>query len=109
VTYHYPTWTALKDTVEDPGGDLRAVEAQEAEVKVETDRPLTAGRFGARRRVPVRSARRCGAGSMAKDGVYHIATPERGDMVRLSNDYFIEVQRQLHPACASCDRVVMPR
>jgi hypothetical protein len=25
VTYHYPSWTGMKDAVEDPGGDLRAV------------------------------------------------------------------------------------
>lgn len=104
VTYHYPAWTGLKETVEDPGGDLRAVEGTEAEVKVETDRPLTAGalllddgsRFDLRNgvaRVP-----------MQKDGVYHIATPERGDMVRLSNDYFIEVQKATPPSV----RIVRP-
>src|ERR1039458_3030686 len=26
VTYHFPGWTGMKDKVEDPGGDLRAVE-----------------------------------------------------------------------------------
>jgi len=26
VTYHYPAWSGMKDFVEDPGGDLRAVE-----------------------------------------------------------------------------------
>jgi hypothetical protein len=104
VTYHYPAWTGLKDTVEDPGGDLRAVEGTEAEVKVETNRPLAAGalllddgsRFDLRggvTRVP-----------MQKDGVYHIATPERGDMVRLSNDYFIEVQKATPPSV----RIVRP-
>jgi hypothetical protein len=104
VTYHYPSWTGLKDTVEDPGGDLRAVEGTEAEVRVETDRPLTAGaillddgsRFDLRAgvaRVP-----------MQKDGVYHVATPERGDMVRLSNDYFIEVQKATPPSV----RIVRP-
>jgi len=25
VTYHFPSWLGLKDAVEDPGGDLRAV------------------------------------------------------------------------------------
>ncbi|HXI42805.1 MAG TPA: hypothetical protein VNH83_22675 [Bryobacteraceae bacterium] len=104
VTYHYPAWTGLKETVEDPGGDLRAVEGTEAEVRVDTDRPLAAGalllddgsRFDLRdgvARVP-----------MQKDGVYHIATPERGDMVRLSNDYFIEVQKATPPSV----RIVRP-
>ena len=104
VTYHYPAWTGLRDIVEDPGGDLRAVEGTEAEVRVETDRPLPAGvlliddgsKFELRdgvARVP-----------MQKDGIYHIATTERGDVVRLSNDYFIEVQKAVPPAV----RIVRP-
>src|SRR5690349_527158 len=43
VTYHYPAWSGMKDTVEDPGGDLRAVEGTEAEVAIQTDRPLSKG------------------------------------------------------------------
>jgi hypothetical protein len=97
VTYHYPSWTDLKDAVEDPGGDLRAVEGTEADVKVITDRPLATGALllddGSKidlhdgvARVPIQ-----------KDGVYHIASAEHGDMVRLSNDYFIEVQKAMPP------------
>src|SRR5438094_3404576 len=104
VTYHYPAWTGLKDTVEDPGGDLRAVEGTEAEVKVETDQPLTSGAIllddGSRFHLRAGVARV----PMQKDGVYHIATPERGDMVRLSNDYFIEVQKATPPSV----RIVRP-
>ena len=43
VTYRYPAWTGMGAEVEDPGGDLRAVEGTEAEVAVETDRPLGRG------------------------------------------------------------------
>ena len=43
VTYHFPAWTGMKDAVEDPGGDLRAVEGTTAEVAITTDRPLTTG------------------------------------------------------------------
>ena len=43
VVYHYPGWTGMKDAVEDPGGDLRAVEGTVAELHVETDRPLKDG------------------------------------------------------------------
>src|SRR5215470_5754210 len=43
VTYHFPSWLGLKDEVEDPGGDLRAVEGTTAEVAVQTDRPLNSG------------------------------------------------------------------
>ena len=45
VTYHFPGWTNLGTAVEDPGGDLRAVEGTEAEVAVETDRPLLNGQL----------------------------------------------------------------
>src|ERR1700730_17461502 len=43
VTYHYPTWSGMKDAVEDPGGDLRAVEGTTAELTIQTDRPLPNG------------------------------------------------------------------
>ena len=33
----------MKDAVEDPGGDLRAVQGTTAEVAVQTDRPLANG------------------------------------------------------------------
>ncbi|MGB7720860.1 MAG: hypothetical protein WBL65_13225, partial [Bryobacteraceae bacterium] len=36
VTYRYPAWTGMKDRVEDPGGDLRAVEGTTAEVAIQT-------------------------------------------------------------------------
>src|ERR1039457_6757694 len=43
VTYHYPAWLGLKDEVEDPGGDLRAVEGTRADVAITTDKPLASG------------------------------------------------------------------
>ena len=43
VTYHYPSWTGLKDASEDSGGDLRALEGTRADLEVVTDRPLTDG------------------------------------------------------------------
>ena len=43
VTYHFPSWTGMKDEVEDPGGDLRAVEGTVADVAIRTDRPLATG------------------------------------------------------------------
>ena len=56
VTYHYPSWTGMKDAVEDPGGDLRAVEGTEAEVAIQTDRPLNKGvlMLGDDQQVPAR-------------------------------------------------------
>ena len=105
VTYHYPEWTGMKDAVEDPGGDLRAVEGTVAEVVIRTDRPLANGtlllddgskiglRDGALRvrqclvaRVPIQ-----------RDGMYHVAAVESGEDVRLSEDYFIEAQKDNPP------------
>ncbi|MDE3168199.1 MAG: hypothetical protein KGN36_20520, partial [Acidobacteriota bacterium] len=43
TTYHFPPWLGIKDAVEDPGGDLRAVEGTKADVEVVTDRPLSSG------------------------------------------------------------------
>src|ERR1035438_5593464 len=43
VTYHYPSWTGMKDMVENPGGDLRAVEGTSADVTIQTDKPLASG------------------------------------------------------------------
>jgi len=93
VTYHYPSWTDLKETVEDPGGDLRAVEGTEAEIKVITDRPLSSGSVLLDDGTKIDLHDGVAHVPMQKDGAYHIATAEHGDMVRLSNDYFIEVQK----------------
>ena len=102
VTYHYPSWLGLKDEVEDPGGDLRAVEGTKADVAITTDKPLANGVLmlddGSKltlhngpdgllmATVPI-----------LKDGQFHIAALEGGDDVRLSEDYFIEAQRDKAP------------
>jgi len=97
VTYHYPAWTDLKEAVEDPGGDLRAVEGTEAEIKVITDRPLTGGSLLLDDGTKIDLHDGVARVPMQKDGSYHVATAERSDMVRLSNDYFIEVQKAMPP------------
>ncbi|HWQ53128.1 MAG TPA: hypothetical protein VN442_05550, partial [Bryobacteraceae bacterium] len=97
VTYRYPAWTGMKPAVEDPGGDLRAVEGTTAEVAVETDRPLTGGALvlddGSK--IPLRDG--IAAVPIQKDGMYHVASSEQGEDVRLSEDYFIEAQRDSQP------------
>src|SRR5260370_31653226 len=86
VTYHYPAWTGLKETVEDPGGDLPAVEGTEPEVKVETDRPLAPGALllhaGSRFDLPNGGA----PGPTQQDAVYHNAHPQRPQTVPLRTD-----------------------
>ena len=101
VTYHYPKWSGMKDTTEDPGGDLRAVEGTEAEVSVETDRPLTKGVLvlGEDDQIALE-----GSGNtltarlpILKDGMYHVAALESGEAVRLSEDFFIEARKDEPP------------
>ena len=43
VTYRYPSWTGLCRTVDEHGGDLRAVEGTDANLEILTDRPLRDG------------------------------------------------------------------
>jgi hypothetical protein len=109
VTYRYPSWTGLGEAVEDPGGDLRAVEGTEAEVAVETDRPLPNGQLVLEDGSQVALAG--GAGnwraarlSIQKDGAYHVAALEQGESVRLTDDYFIEVRKDSAPSV----RIVRP-
>jgi hypothetical protein len=102
VTYHFPGWTGMKDQVEDPGGDLRAVEGTDADVAVETDRPLMNGAllFDDGTKVLLRSGEnglRIASVPIRKDGMYHIAAVEQGEDVRLSPDYFIEAQKDEPP------------
>ncbi|HLH17307.1 MAG TPA: hypothetical protein VKX45_08805 [Bryobacteraceae bacterium] len=102
VTYHFPAWSGMKDAVEDPGGDLRAVEGTDAEVAVQTDRPLASGALllDDGTKIPLRS----GPGGLLvasvpirKDGLYHVAAIENGEDVRLTEDYFIEAQKDQPP------------
>src|SRR3989304_3178914 len=43
VTYHFPAWTGLPNAVEEPGGDLRAVQGTAADLEITMDRPLRDG------------------------------------------------------------------
>jgi len=102
VTYHFPAWTGTKDKVEDPGGDLRAVEGTDAELEIETDRPLPNGAllFDDGTKLMLRSGNngtRAASVPIRKDGMYHIASVEQGEDVRLSPDYFIEAQKDEPP------------
>jgi hypothetical protein len=107
VTYHYPAWSGLKDSVEDPGGDLRAVEGTEAEVAILTDRPLNKGvlMLGDDRQIELKPKEgKPGEGNwvtarvtLDKDGLYHIAAIDRGENVRLSEDFFIEARKDSPP------------
>jgi hypothetical protein len=103
VTYHYPEWTRLQNVIEDRGGDLRAVEGTEADLEIETDRPMRDGVLVVNDEQQIRLSG--GEGNiykgtvrMEKDGVYHIAALDQGQPVRLSNDFFIEARKADPPA-----------
>lgn len=103
VRYHFPPALGMPDAVEDPGGDLRAVEGTEAELSIETDRPLSNGAIvldsGAR--IPLTAA---GGNAFTarvpilKDGSYSVGAIDAGENVRLSDDYFIEARRDAPPS-----------
>ncbi len=101
VTYHYPAWSGLKDTIKDPGGDLRAVEGTRAELSIETDRPLKDGMLvlddNTRIRLNGEGTALTAEVPIQKDGMYHFAAIDHDQNVRLSEDYFIEARKDNPP------------
>src|SRR3984957_4493592 len=98
VTYHYPSWTGLKDLMEERGGDLRALEGTRADLEVITDRPLKDGLLVLDKGQQVRLSggdnnRYQGAIEVDHDGAYHGAGLDQGQAVRLSEDFFIEARK----------------
>jgi hypothetical protein len=101
VTYRFPAWTGLPSAVENPGGDLRAVQGTAADLEITMDRPLRDGLLALDDEKQLKLA----AGEqgnvykatvqLEKDGLYHVAALDQGQQVRLSGDYFIEA-RQAH-------------
>jgi hypothetical protein len=102
VTYHYPSWTGLKDLIEERGGDLRALEGTRADLEVVTDRPLRDGLLVLDKGQQVRLSggennRYSGAIQVEHDGAYHVAGLDQGQAVRLSEDFFIEARKAGSP------------
>jgi len=77
VTYHYPAWAEMKDFVENPGGDLNAVEGTNAEVLIQTDRPLANGAIllddGTKLTLRQSGNDLVASVPIQKDGLYHVA------------------------------------
>jgi hypothetical protein len=102
VIYRFPSWTGLHSTVDEHGGDLRAVEGTVADLEVLTDRPLRNGVLVLDDGQQIQLAggqgnRYAGSLSMAKDGAYHVAAIDQGQPVRLSEDFFIEADKANPP------------
>jgi hypothetical protein len=102
VTYHYPKALGLADVVENPGGDLRAVEGTVAEVDVKTTGPLAQGLLvlDDGTRIPLAGGAEGwlqASVPIKKDGAYYVAALDEGELVRLSEDYFIEAKKDAAP------------
>ncbi len=98
VSYTFPSWTGLAAMTEDPGGDLRAVEGTVAKLEIRTDKALSNAQIvfedgkasnlgGSSNNVSTATV------PIEKDGSYHIAVMDHGELVRLTDDYFIEARK----------------
>jgi hypothetical protein len=104
VALHYPSALGLRDVVNDPGGDVRAVQGTDARVFVLTDRPLQHGFLVENdgTKLPLNPDSSPGNWLSAqmrveKDGSYHVAVLDEGELIRLSDDYFIEARKDEPP------------
>ncbi len=106
VRLHYPAWTKLADTIDEHGGDLRAVAGTEALLDVSTDRPLRKGVLvlddGREIQLTAEPHGRVYHGSVKidRDGAYHVAARDGGRTLRISEDYFIEAAEVKPPEVA---------
>ena len=95
LTYHYPEWTGLEKLVEEDFGDIRAVAGTEVEVEVTVDKPLANGvlRVNDQDSVAMSPEDLTAAGRIKvdKEGQYFIAALYEGEVVRLTDDYFISL------------------
>lgn len=97
-----PAWLGASLNAETKGGDIRAVEGSEAEVRVETDRPLEGGVLVMDDGKRVKLERGDGNWSIARlkverEGAYFVAAESEGEVVRISEDYFIEAREEKAP------------
>lgn len=103
VALHFPPALHLRDTVTDPGGDIRAVQGSQADISVLTDKRLDHGFLTLENGTKIELARADGNWLTAhipinRDGSYHVATLDNGEAVRLSGDYFIEAKKDELPS-----------
>ncbi len=103
VALHFPAELHLKDAVQDPGGDIRAVEGTDADISVLTDRPLDHGVLmfedGSKLALTRGEGNWLSAKmSIHKDGSYHVAALDSNEDIRISDDYFIESGKDEPPS-----------
>ena len=98
VTYTYPKSLGIPSMTEENGGDLRALIGTEALVEVEFDKPMAKGllTMDNEKQVPLTPTTGNWATAklaIEKDGVYNVSALEPSEVVRLSDDYFIEARK----------------
>jgi hypothetical protein len=103
VALRFPAELRLKDVVQDPGGDIRAVEGTQAQISVLTDKPLDRGLliFEDGSRVPLTKSEGNWLSAQMpihKDGSYHVAALDNNETIRISDDYFIESGKDEPPS-----------
>jgi hypothetical protein len=103
VSLHFPAELRLKDVMQDPGGDIRAVEGTQAAISVLTDKPLDRGLLifedGSRVALTKGDGNWLSAKMpIHKDGSYHVAALDNGEAIRISDDYFIESGKDEPPS-----------
>ena len=101
LTYHYPSWTGLATNTEEPGGDIRAVAGTTVDLEIETDRPLANGvlRVDNETNLGLRAEANRSRGQLTiqKDSRYFVAALYNGELVRLSDDFFVEATPDREP------------
>jgi hypothetical protein len=102
VAIHFPPAIGLPDSVDDPGGDIRAVQGSNAEIKILTDKPLQNGVLvmedGAR--IPLTADKDnwvTATVPVKADGSYHVAALDQNEPVRLTDNYIIEARKDEAP------------
>jgi len=103
VALHFPPSLGLKDVIQDPGGDVRAVEGSQADISILTDKPLAHGLLVLENGSKLQLAHGGGNWLTARlpiqhDGSYHVAALDNGDPIRISGDYFIEARKDELPS-----------
>jgi hypothetical protein len=103
VALHFPVELGLKDAIQDPGGDIRAVEGTQADISVLTDKPLDHGVLmledGSKLELTKGEGNWLNAKmAIHKDGSYHVAALDSNEAIRISDDYFIESGKDEPPS-----------
>jgi hypothetical protein len=94
LTYHYPEWTGREPEVHDPGGDIRAIADTEIELRITTDRPMSPGAIiidDDTVALDVDGTAATASFTLGQDGQYFVAATVGGEVIRLTDDFFITI------------------